>query len=149
MTGFSRGINDDYATVKYSGAGLPLWTNRYNGPLDSNDTPTGLAVDPHGDVIVTGWALGLPYYNWATIKYAETSPIIVLRSPSLTKGVFSAWFTYTSGAVFTLLATSNLNLPLSSWSTLGSIVESPPGRFTFTDVQTTNNPQRFYRIRLP
>src|SRR5690348_11239659 len=34
VTGSSIGAggNYDYATIKYSGAGVPLWTNRYNGP---------------------------------------------------------------------------------------------------------------------
>ena len=35
-----------FGTVKYSGAGVPLWTNRYHGsqPLES-DYPSGIAVD--------------------------------------------------------------------------------------------------------
>src|SRR5438094_229315 len=32
VTGFSYGGSSyDYATVAYSGAGVPLWTNHYNG----------------------------------------------------------------------------------------------------------------------
>ena len=31
----SGGINPEYATVAYSNAGLPLWTNRYDGPANS------------------------------------------------------------------------------------------------------------------
>ena len=27
----------DYATIKYSNAGVPLWTNRYNGPANKSD----------------------------------------------------------------------------------------------------------------
>ena len=30
----------DYATIKYSSAGVPLWTNRYNGPGNSHDYAT-------------------------------------------------------------------------------------------------------------
>ena len=34
VTGYSTGSGSgyDYATIKYSSAGVPLWTNRYNGP---------------------------------------------------------------------------------------------------------------------
>src|SRR6185369_15863215 len=41
----------DYATIKYSADGVPLWTNRYDSYVDS---PTGIAVDINGDVFVTG-----------------------------------------------------------------------------------------------
>ena len=40
--------------IKYSSAGLPLWTNRYNGPGNSYDGATAVAVDHSGNVIVGG-----------------------------------------------------------------------------------------------
>ena len=46
----------DYATIKYSSAGLPLWTNRYNGSANGQDYATAVAVDGTDDVIVTGYA---------------------------------------------------------------------------------------------
>ena len=42
VTGYSDGSSDsyyDYATIKYSSAGVPLWTNRYNGPGNGDDEP--------------------------------------------------------------------------------------------------------------
>ena len=41
--GFSR-----FATIKYSSAGVPLWTNRYDAGYNS-DGATALAVDGSGD----------------------------------------------------------------------------------------------------
>jgi hypothetical protein len=47
------------------------------------------------------------------------------------------------------LTTTNLLLPLSNWSVIGSVPEISPGVFQFTDLQATNGPQRFYRVRSP
>ncbi len=44
----------DYATIKYSSAGVPLWTNRYNGPANREDYAYAVAVDGSNNVIVTG-----------------------------------------------------------------------------------------------
>jgi hypothetical protein len=41
VTGHSIGSegNDDYATIAYSGAGVPLWTNRYDRAAESYQYP--------------------------------------------------------------------------------------------------------------
>jgi hypothetical protein len=64
-------------------------------------------------------------------------------------GAFQISFTNLSGLGFTVLATTNLALPLSNWTVLGAPTEAPPGQYQFTDAQATNNPQRFYRVRSP
>src|SRR6266568_2026904 len=48
----------DYVTVACSGAGVPLWTNFYGGPVNSTDVPTAIAADKGGNVIVTGYSTG-------------------------------------------------------------------------------------------
>jgi hypothetical protein len=60
----------DYVTVAYSGAGVPLWTNRYSSGRDS--TANAIAVDTNGNIFVTGqsspeWG-GFPDY--ATVAYS-------------------------------------------------------------------------------
>src|SRR6266566_7549523 len=45
VTGSSFGSNYDFATIKYSNAGAPLWTNRYNGPRNGDDFANAISVD--------------------------------------------------------------------------------------------------------
>ena len=57
VTGLSNGINGvssffDYATIKYSNAGMPLWTNHCNAGY--TDNARAVVVDSGGNVIVTG-----------------------------------------------------------------------------------------------
>ena len=72
----------DYVTIKYSSAGVPLWTNRYDGPWGQDDQAKAVAVDGSNDVIVTGWSdVGIgtsptnsvrhPTNLCATIKYSS------------------------------------------------------------------------------
>ena len=64
------GVNYDYATVKYSTAGIQQWAARYNGPNNTGDAALSLAVDAAGSVYVTGWSHGgVTEVDYATLKY--------------------------------------------------------------------------------
>ena len=74
VTGNSVGSGGDYdyATIKYSSAGGPLWTNRYGGPGNGDDRASAVAVDGSGDVMVTGYSANSGSgYDYATIKYSS------------------------------------------------------------------------------
>ena len=56
-------VTGNSATIAYSGAGAPLWTNRYGG--------ASMAVDASGNVFVTGSSYGSGgIWNYATIVYS-------------------------------------------------------------------------------
>jgi uncharacterized delta-60 repeat protein len=90
VTGWATELSSghDYATIKYSSMGLPLWTNVYNGPSNSTDEAKAIAVDNNGDVIVTGYSIGSSgYYDYATIKYSSAGvPLWTSRFSELTNG---------------------------------------------------------------
>ena len=74
VTGYSdgNGTDNDFATIKYSDTGVPLWTNRYNGPGNGVDSSLALVVDGNGNAIVTGISLGNGTgFDYATIKYSS------------------------------------------------------------------------------
>jgi hypothetical protein len=76
------------------------------------------------------------------------TPTVVSHVQLLENGIVEFAFTNIPNASFTILATTNLSLPLSEWPVVGTATESPPGQYQFTDAQATNG-ERFYVVRSP
>ncbi len=72
ITGSTRSSmsDPDYATIKYNSSGVQQWAARYDGPgSDSLDFANSLAIDPAGNVYVTGESGSLINPDYATVKY--------------------------------------------------------------------------------
>jgi hypothetical protein len=59
-----------YPSSAHAQGGVPLWTNRYNGPANGEDFPNAIAVDKSGNVFVTGYSSNGSNDDYATIKYS-------------------------------------------------------------------------------
>jgi len=62
-----NGSYDDFMTIKYDQNGNELWVRQYGGLSNDSDVdrPGALALDPWGNILVTGESEG----DYATIKY--------------------------------------------------------------------------------
>jgi N-acetylneuraminic acid mutarotase len=103
-----------------------------------------------------GYALATVFVN----GIQSTSSIVNISVPipttttlnnpvTLNGDQFQFGFTNNPGALFGVLATTNLSLPLTNWIMLSGVMEVSPGQFQFTDPQATNSGQRFYQIYSP
>lgn len=78
VTGFSfnatPNVDEDFYTAKYAATnGAILWEKRFNGPAQSDDQATAVAVESSGNVIVTGYSNHGPPNNdldYYTAEYA-------------------------------------------------------------------------------
>ena len=66
-----NGENYDYATIKYYSDGNTAWVRTYNGPGDGWDVVSGMVVDSHSIVYVTGLSWdSTTWDDWVTVKYS-------------------------------------------------------------------------------
>ncbi|MDH4222737.1 MAG: SBBP repeat-containing protein [candidate division Zixibacteria bacterium] len=73
--------NYDYTTIKYKSNGDTVWIRKYNGPGNSADWVSGIAVDNLSNVYVTGYNYGGGAYGYyATIKYNSNGSTAWVRS---------------------------------------------------------------------
>lgn len=68
ITGQSFADDSEITTIKYDSAGNEQWVSRFSGNGCFN-AGRGIAVDPSGNVYVTGDVLNDGKYNCATVKY--------------------------------------------------------------------------------
>ena len=59
------------------------------------------------------------------------------------------FLTNAPGLSLTVLGATIPTLPLGDWTVLGTMTESAPGQYQFTDPYSLQYPQRYYRTRFP
>lgn len=75
------------ATIKYTGTGVPLWTNLFGGSLSPLKT---VAADANGDAVWAGSLWNGDGYDWVTVKYGtEVGPQALTIHPLGTNVVVS------------------------------------------------------------
>lgn len=151
VTGSSQGNGSDssFATIKYASSGAALWTNLYQGVLNSGSGAVALAVDGLGSVYVTGTAyFGGLGGGFATIKYvADTVPLSISLMANF-PGPLSCSLSLTGKPNVTYVIQFTTNISSGAWFPLGTNTTGANGVFTMVDSSPTNA-QRFYRATSP
>jgi len=148
---FDPNATNAYFSVDNGATVLKLfYTNQFMGDIQdwkSSATPDAFDaftssghLSPVSAVDIT--ALDVLGYNGPGV------PAPHLAAANLINGNFQIRFVNTPGVSFTVLATTNLSVPLTNWTVLGTATESPLGQFQFIDISATG-PQRFYDVRSP
>jgi hypothetical protein len=127
--------------IKYSSAGLPLWTNRYNGPGNTDDYATTMALDHSGNIILTGYSIDSGGAgSFLTVKY------ISVPSPVLTPlGLTNVTFQMRVDDVLqpgTLVIEASTDL--AGWVPVFTNT-APTNVLFYTDPEAGYNLTRFYR----
>ncbi|HWD94706.1 MAG TPA: SBBP repeat-containing protein [Verrucomicrobiae bacterium] len=130
VTGTSIGAGGayGYVTIKYSNAGVPQWTNFFNGVGNRGGEAVSLAVDGSANAYVTGTSFGgLRPDEFATVKYASDSEALWtnLYGGGIAAGVAAdingnAYVTGSSGGVIATLQYSAAVAPLAFITTNGN-----------------------------
>ncbi len=116
------------------------------------NAPSRLGAFP--GVSLPGLPAGLSWTNRLDVD-GSIAVVVLVAPPELLNpvvlgnGSFQFGFSNAAGASFTVLTTTNVAWPLSNWTALGPPAEISPGQFQFTDLQNTNDAQRFYSVRQP
>ncbi|MEO8209099.1 MAG: SBBP repeat-containing protein [bacterium] len=79
---YQTNFNFDFMTIKYDAVGMQKWKINYDGGFNNNrDEAIAIALDPSGNVIVTGIAnRGVNTEDYTTIKYSQSVGIAQISS---------------------------------------------------------------------
>lgn len=96
------------------------------------------------------WSAGLGDTTFASgqaVRQDFIGTVMLLTAPArLGNGEFQFIFNTTAGTNYTILATTNVSLPLSNWFTV--LVTNVPSSSAFIQDNHATNSQRFYRVKI-
>jgi glucuronoarabinoxylan endo-1,4-beta-xylanase len=90
----------------------------------------------------------------ATLPALSTTTFVSVSSPSLVdalqiNGKFQFSFAGSAPLQYTVLTSTNLSLPLSSWTVAGSATNTGNNNYTFSVPLVPSQPALFYRVQVP
>jgi hypothetical protein len=153
VAGASRNSDgrSDFYTAKYGSAdGAVLWERRYNGPANSDDYASSLALGPNGTIAVTGssdgnfgpWRSDGGFSDYVTILYREgLSAVGIEHAPS---GVRLS-FTGDAGETYSIQRAPTATGP---WTTVKTQAAPLSGLIQYDD-STSALKASFYRTTQP
>jgi len=127
-----------------------------DGTTSTNTTVNSDGVLPFGEVYFRSAVIdpvrGFAYLGQDSrpnqvvkVQVAKVDPF-TLNNPHVADGSFQFNFTNIMGASFVTYASTNAAQMFSNWNALGSVMETAPGQYQFTDPQATaSSSKRFYR----
>jgi hypothetical protein len=141
--------------------------------LDAGDNsllrpPYGLKTDQRGFARKSGaqvdiGAFEFQYQNGGATRTAQ--PVIVAGglvgsggleskaadsgTPTNASGFRLSFNAGSPGATFSVLATSDLSVPVDDWKVIGQAVQVRTGIFEFNDADAANHSERYYRVSAP
>jgi hypothetical protein len=133
----------DYTTVEYSGAGIPLWTNRFVDPNGGQPAFFGAATDNAGNLY---WAIESASpngtnYSYVTLKYAASGAAVWTNrynGPANASNTPRAMTVDKAGGVY-VTGTSSGGATSFSWATVkyaDNLRYVPPPNFVGQDTIT-------------
>ena len=106
-------------------------------------SPFNLVTDQRGEPRENGAHVDIGAYETIVATPPQLGGINISSHQT-----FAFSFTNAPHAIFTVLSSTNLALPVVEWTVVGQPVESSPGVFQFTGLSQTNS-QQFYQVRSP
>jgi len=83
------------------------------------------------------------------VTQPATTPLVLSDCRTFKNGILQFGFSNNLGLSFTVWSSTNMLLPFTNWTLLGTATNNGFGQYGFNDLTVTNSGQRFYRVSSP